>query len=84
VSIEIMFRLVCESEHCRRPFGEYPEGRTDLLMRRDMNDLRSKAQKKGWRRFRLSTNSAMGDYCPQCSVKIESARRDRLLAARAQ
>ncbi len=77
MSIEIMFRLVCDGELCRRPFARHPEGRTERLERRDMESLRSQAHKAGWRRFRMTSTASMGDYCPQCVAErgIPSRRR---------
>jgi hypothetical protein len=76
MSIEIMFRLVCSGQLCRRPFGDFPEGRTDHVFRQDFEKLRHAAHAQGWRRLRptVSGNVQTGDFCPGCVADISGER----------
>jgi hypothetical protein len=74
--IMIAYWLCCD--HCSELFGDGVEKTADVLMTKDLDELRARARETGWRRFRSKTTSPMTDRCSACVARSEVAKAERV------
>jgi hypothetical protein len=65
--IRISLTLACDG--CGRELPGGPVIHYNTLMRRQIEYVRGRGSKKGWRRYRLKNTAPNGDYCPACQKK---------------
>jgi hypothetical protein len=73
--ISLSATLACD--HCRRPFRSRSYYFRDAVQRRQLEQIRADAHRRGWRRYRVSVNGPNGDYCPACQRIHAKAKAKR-------